>query len=357
MNLDAAPFPWHLALARDLHRRLIDVFCESSEAKELVRGAQVPDWSKIDWGRDINAVWRDTLDRAAAEGGLRTLLNHIVAEAAMPASIQKFITDLLAGRSPSTESGGSSLGAHGGTPVAPATRQEAQLFHDDLTESVGDVPELLASIGRVMQVSRSVCKLHVVAAGGQEFVGTGTLLLGNRILTNHHVLHPDGLRAARVKAEFNYELDAKGQTLPSVLVPCDVGSISADGADDWGMVALAGSAPDSVMSFDLVANHEVAQQGDRAFILQHPDGKPKRLGFVRNRVSSVEERRIFYLTDTEGGSSGALVLNGAGKAIALHRAGGTPQKFLGRSPVRNNEGVRIELVVAAIAATVSDAEK
>ena len=71
-------------------------------------------------------------------------------------------------------------------------------------------------------------------------------------------------------------------------------------------------------------------------------------GFVRNRVSSVETRRVYYLTDTEPGSSGSPVFNGMGQMIALHRAGGTPQKFTGLPPVKKNEGVRIDVIAPAI---------
>ena len=39
-----------------------------------------------------------------------------------------------------------------------------------------------------------------------------------------------------------------------------------------------------------------------------------------------------------------------GKLIALHRAGGTPQKLTGADPVKKNEGVRMDIVAAAVAA-------
>lgn len=349
MNLEAAPYQWHLAVARDLHKRLIDAFFERSEAKQLVKEAKAPNAAKINWDQDIDSVWRDTLDRSAAEGALKVLLTYIVTESAMPAATKEFITTLLANTGEPAVN--SAPARNQGQPaVALATKNEALLFGDDLTESVGEIPELLASIERVMTARSATCKLRVDATDGQTYLGTGTLLVNGRILTNHHVLFPDENKGTKVVAEFDYELDAKGQAKTSTLVECDVASIVADQTDDWGTIALGEAVPAMVTPFDLGANHGVAKASERAFIIQHPAGKPKRVGFVRNKVSSVEDRRVFYLTDTEGGSSGSLVFNGAGKVIGLHRAGGIPQKFTGLPPVKKNEGVRIDVILAKVLA-------
>jgi hypothetical protein len=90
-------------------------------------------------------------------------------------------------------------------------------------------------------------------------------------------------------------------------------------------------------------------KGEGAYILQHPGGRRKRLGFVRNQVSAVDERVLTYLTDTEPGSSGSPVFNAAGRLIGLHHAGGTPQTVTGRPPLVKNEGIRIPRVVAGLA--------
>lgn len=349
MNLDTAPYPWQLAVARDLQRKLIDTVFEPKEAQALVRDAGVPHAAKINWSQDINAVWRDILQRAAAEGCLRSLLQHIVAAGTMSASTRQFIAELLDDRTPEAEPGPALVGAHGERPVPLVTRDEALLFGDDLTESVGEIPNLLVSIALVMQARRAVCRMHVHATDGQAYYGTGTLLPGSRILTNHHVLCPNNKIAASVVAEFDYELDDNGQSVRSTRVMCDIKNITSDAAEDWGTIALAEVPPASALPFDLAANYAVARPGDRAFIIQHPAGRPKRLGFVRNRVSTVEPQQVFYLTDTEGGTSGSLVFNAAGKAIALHRVGGVPQKLVGTVPLKNNAGVRIDLVVDAIA--------
>ncbi len=85
-----------------------------------------------------------------------------------------------------------------------------------------------------------------------------------------------------------------------------------------------------------------------AYIIQHPEGQSKRIGFVRNQVADFTDRVVHYLTDTQEGSSGAPVFNGDGKLIALHHAGGRPQQIPGRSPVKKNEGIRIARILTAL---------
>lgn len=81
-----------------------------------------------------------------------------------------------------------------------------------------------------------------------------------------------------------------------------------------------------------------------AYIIQHPGGVRKRLGFVRNHISYVDDRVVQYLTDTQTGSSGAPVLDAAGNVIAVHHASGRPQEVAGKPPTNKNEGIRISRI-------------
>ncbi len=90
--------------------------------------------------------------------------------------------------------------------------------------------------------------------------------------------------------------------------------------------------------------------GDLTYILQHPGGHQKRLGFVRNTISDIKDGVVRYLTDTEPGSSGAPVFDTAGRLIALHHAGGRPVEVAGKPPVAKNEGIRISRVPARMKA-------
>ncbi|MDP2305102.1 MAG: trypsin-like peptidase domain-containing protein [Pseudomonadota bacterium] len=345
--IDNAPFPWHEPLARDLLSRLTDAFFEPVEVKELVRGAKAPNAARIAWGNDIHRVWSDTLDRAAAEGALRDLLMFINDQGSIPKHLAAFLSDLLADRAPATDPG--PRGQAGPDFPSTVTLPEALLFGEDLSEPVGSIPELLDSIGRVMRWRTSVCRLRVTAADGRRFYGTGTLLKGDRVLSNHHVLFPDGSAAIAVAVEFNAEDDGLGKQFAPIVIQGNAGTITGDKSDDWAVVTVV-SAPAMALRFDLAATTATAIPDERAFIIQHPRGESKRLAFVRNRVATVVARRVYYLTDTDGGSSGSPVFNGQGQLIALHRAGGSPQRFVGLPPVRKNEGVRIDIIAAAILA-------
>jgi V8-like Glu-specific endopeptidase len=194
----------------------------------------------------------------------------------------------------------------------------------------------------------AVCQLQVTAQDATMWNGTGTLLNSNRVLTNHHVLFPGGAKAIDVKIQFGLESDAAGQMLASNAVQGDVATIQGDAADDWAVVFIA--APAGIDGIDLATLVATPKVASRALVLHHPGGKPKRLAFVRNRISSVDARHVYYLTDTEGGSSGSPVFDADGKLIALHRAGGTPQKFAGANPVKKNQGVRMDVIVTNILA-------
>ena len=211
---------------------------------------------------------------------------------------------------------------------------------------MGDIPGLMAAVERVMKFRSAVCRLLVTAVDGTLWNGTGTLLSGNRVLTNHHVLSPRKQKCIAASIEFNYEDDAAGQKLATIVAPGDVASIRSDPADDWGVITVA--PPAGVVPLDLAANVASPIAAERAFILQHPDGDPKRLAFVRNRIASIADRCVHYLTDTKGGSSGSPVFDARGKLIALQRAGGEPQKLAGADPVKKNEGVRLDVIAATV---------
>jgi len=337
---DGPPYPWDLPLARDLQKRLVNTFYEPDEIRHLIQSAGAPNWSKIAFTKGPNQIWVDILDRAAGEGSLRALLQYIVDERQVGKTSAAFVKDLLDAKSPPADPAPG--GKTGPDFSSDVTKEEALLFAEDLSESVGDIPELMAGIERVMKWRSAVCHLRVTAPNGGSWVGTGTLLTGHRVLTNHHVLFPEGQKATAVAVQFNYESDAAGQMLASIVVPGDVATIKSDTTDDWAVITVA--PPAGAIPFDLAANVASAKVAQRALILQHPAGKPKRLAFVRNRISSVADRRVYYLTDTEGGSSGSPVFNTKGQIVALHRAGGTPQKLIGVDPVKKNEGIRMDVI-------------
>jgi V8-like Glu-specific endopeptidase len=227
------------------------------------------------------------------------------------------------------------------------TTPEALLFFDDLTMPAGQVPNLIRTLERMVSAAPAICLLRVRNALG-EFFGTGFRIGAQRVLTNHHVLFPKNQMAITVRADFGFDVDSSGASLPVTSLTGDVGTIRGEDSDDWAVIDVAqmdGNWP--ILSLDGAPAPKV---GDAAYILQHPSAQQKRLGFVRNTISHVDDGVVRYLTDTQPGSSGAPVFDTDGRLIALHHAGGSPTEVAGKPPVSKNEGIRISRVKDRLAA-------
>jgi V8-like Glu-specific endopeptidase len=224
---------------------------------------------------------------------------------------------------------------------------EALLFHDDLTIQVGRIPWLISVLEKLQAIAPSVCRLMVNWPIASQR-GTGFLIGPDILLTNWHVLHHGGAGAAQVKAEFGYDDDGHGGGLASTALDCDVGTIRGDPADDWAVIRLSRNLDGQIPIVKLSEAVEPSNN-DLAFIIQHPGGERKRVAFVRNQVTSFDNRVVHYLSDTQTGSSGSPVFHESGRLMALHHAGGRPQEVAGKAPLRKNEGIRIPRILEGLA--------
>src|SRR5205085_9296038 len=126
-------------------------------------------------------------------------------------------------------------------------------------------------------------------------------------------------------------------------------SIKTNKDDDWGVITTT-QPLDPAWPIIKLSEAVAPVPNSSAYIIQHPLGERKRLGFIRNQVSEINDRAILYLTDTQVGSSGSPVFDEKGKLIALHHQGGRPQQVVGKPPIKKNEGIRISKVLAGITA-------
>lgn len=342
-------YPWQQPEGVELHRLLTEIFISNDEAIEVAQKAGLQR-SKLNTQKATYYLWKEILEKSSAENRLRKLAEVAKtflheAHTALP-----FFNALLANEAPPVMA--RSAVNHDGSPKFIAsndlvTQPEALLYYDDLTLQVGRLPALIKSLGLLQQLSPAVCHLLVDFNGAIKH-GTGFRIAEDLLLTNWHVVHNDsGQPAAGITAEFGYEDDGNGGFHNTTKLPCRHDNVVAEKDNDWAVVTV-NAAMNPAWPVIKLSTFMPPVLHTPAFIIQHPDGQSKRIGYVRNQVADYTDRVVHYLTDTQEGSSGAPVFNALGQLIALHRAGGRPQQIPGRPPVKKNEGVRISCILTAL---------
>lgn len=348
--LDTYVFPFDQPMGRELHATMTRLYGER-EAVQLLAGRAGLDLSTIYLNQAPLFLWREVLTKAAQGGVLKDLVRE-ARDLLNPKSPDRpFLDELLSGGTPviamqaPANSDGSAAFIAGDDTVG---EYEALLFRDDLTLQVGRLPRLISTLQRLVVLAPSVCRF-VVDIHGTVGLGSGFRIAPDLLLTNWHVLHDQasGVRATAVTAEFGYEDDGRGGALVQTAIPCDVASIVTDRADDWAVIRPKEPLQDAwpVIALSTAVDPVVHEP---AYIVQHPRGDRKRVGYVRNAVASFDERLLHYLTDTEPGSSGSPVFDDQGRLIGLHHVGGTPTHVTGTMPITKNEGIRIPRVLSGL---------
>jgi hypothetical protein len=336
--LDSHPFPFNTPAGQELWRTLANLTPAPLDASALAEKFNV-DPLDLPVNLTPRQLWHVILEKTASKGTTRDLVKDVLDQ--NPRSPKAlFLKNLIENKAVVV----SPEPVNGFDPTV--TQPEAMLFTDDLTIAAGLVPDLIATLQRLHALAPSVCLLRVENAFG-GFTGTGFRIGSDVVLTNHHVLFPEKTKAASVWIDFGFDVDVTGASLPVVSIAGDTNTIAGDLNDDWAIIRVAGM--DATIPAIGIKNAPVPAEGGRAFILQHPDGQQKRLGFVRNMITGVTDDRVQYLTDTQPGSSGAPVFDADGKLIALHHRGGTPTQKTGKAPLTKNQGVRISRVAAGLA--------
>ncbi|MDX8148793.1 trypsin-like peptidase domain-containing protein [Lentzea sp. BCCO 10_0061] len=345
--LDAFPYPFHDPAGQQLHRTLMSLYPAVKSAVLMAERAGL-DTGFLDEQQAVAFVWKNILQMTATQGLTRPLVTDVLGTLSPTSPARPFLAGLLADRP--TPISSERVGSNGEPPFDDSvTEPEALLYQDDLTMPIGRVPALIESLRTLVELAPSVCLLNVTA-GNVEQYGTGFRIGPDLLLTNWHVLHRrnDGARATVVTAEFGFEDDGVGGVCATTAVKCDVNGIESDQGDDWAVIRTTGTLADRWPVVPL-SSAATPRCGEPAFVVQHPRGQRKRLGFVRNQVTYCDDRLVHYLTDTQVGSSGAPVFDASGRLIALHHAGGRPQEVLGKPPMRKNEGVRISCITDGLA--------
>lgn len=165
-----------------------------------------------------------------------------------------------------------------------------------------------------------------------DWMGTGFLVAPDILLTNHHVLNSLEV-AGNATVSFDFERGApdlqQGRDAPPLrgreyrLNPDRLFVTSPyEGGLDFTFVGIdqVPTADGAVSRMERAAF--VIRSGERAFLIHHPGGKPKRVSLEDTDVVGArpDGAVIHYTTDTEPGSSGSPVFDRTGRLIALHHA-------------------------------------
>jgi hypothetical protein len=268
--------------------------------------------------------WFEILEQARLQGRLEALLDVVLEDhpAIEPLRVAREGGSLSALQGPDVAQQIPWCG-----PTEPATLEKLTGRESAL------VPVSFLQIG--LERARAVARIRLTSGG----MGSGFLIPGNVLVTNHHVL-PDAATARGAVAELNVQTTPGGLPASVEVVetaPDELFVTSA--ADDWTAVRLRG---DPVARWGCLEIEErEIRAGDRVNIIQHPEGGPKQLSFFHNVVVHVGDGRVQYLTDTLPGSSGSPVFDRSWKLCALHHSGGWLSDPISTRKELRNQGIHV----------------
>ncbi|HEY4388736.1 MAG TPA: trypsin-like peptidase domain-containing protein [Ktedonobacteraceae bacterium] len=202
--------------------------------------------------------------------------------------------------------------------------------------------------------ARSVCRIDF----DMHAEGTGFLIAPDLILTNYHVMIPPGFtgdvnaRAQQCEVKFGI-IEGEKAGPHFTLHPTDWRQAESKLEElDFMVLKLNREVTDDQMK-PLALQANAVQKDAFVNIIQHPTGQAMAVSLRFNQVVDIDEQRIYYLADTEEGSSGSPVFDDRWRLVALHHAGGK-NDATGKLLIAANIGIPIHLIIHAIRAQIPD---
>lgn len=318
----------NLVNLRDL---LADLYWDKNDARRLAQQAGLR-VAMIAFSDKPIATWHNILTDALN----RNKLDDVINAASQEYPENKFLAQAQQGLLTSVR----------GKDILQQVAWQEQPSTDHLEKIIGSQPTLLpvSFLETGLRLGRAVARIQL--ADGAS--GSGFLLPGNLLLTNHHVL-PDAATAAAALAQFNYQMDEAGlaqQHTEYHLVPDQGFATSAP--DDWSAVRVQGDPASTWGAIPLAPASP--RKDDYTIIIQHPMGGAKQIALYHNLITYVDERLVQYLTDTLPGSSGSPVFDTRWQVIALHHSGGWLREPASKQTHYRNEGIHVNTVLRGLQA-------
>jgi lysyl endopeptidase len=185
---------------------------------------------------------------------------------------------------------------------------------------------------------RSVARLLAVSGGSRSVRCTGWMVRGsnaNTLITNNHCFST-ATAVRSIEAQFNYQTTTcSGTTIASTTSYRGNTLLRTRGMPlDYTLATLFGN-PEGTWG-EIIPLRRRPVLRELIAVLQHPAGRPKKIGYLENANSTarcdvdvLSGTQLRYNCDTEGGSSGSVVLSvgtttSTNTALGLHHLGGCP---------------------------------
>jgi endonuclease G len=250
-------------------------------------------------------------------------------------------------------------------PIADAAELKERVIFSDDTVPVGFLARgtiASRSVGRltVQPHENGVPKSTPMGGPAPPHGGTGWLITPSLLVTNHHVVNARSavggpaphatesdlaLQAEATTVSFDYDDEqAKGAEAQCT-------ELVAWSADlDYAILRLAEPTDREPLPVRRDALRATVEDNVAVNVIQHPNGKAKRIGLRNNVVDRATDREIRYFTDTDIGSSGSPVLTDDWVVCALHRGSRRADvEFQGKPSAHVNVGTQISAVLADLA--------
>jgi endonuclease G len=250
-------------------------------------------------------------------------------------------------------------------PIADAAELKERVIFSDDTVPIGFLARgtiASRSVGRltVQPYENGVPKSTPMGGLAPPHGGTGWLITPSLLVTNHHVVNARSavggpaphatesdlaLQAEATTVSFDYDDEqAKGAEAQCI-------ELAAWSADlDYAILRLAEPTDREPLPVRRDALQATVEDNVAVNVIQHPNGKAKRIGLRNNVVDRATDREIRYFTDTDIGSSGSPVLTDDWVVCALHRGSRRVDvEFQGKPSAHVNVGTQISAVLADLA--------